>query len=90
MTDTGHIFPDVMTTCLSVLTKLRSLTITFSRKMPSPYPKDQRPPPSTHTVLPALVHLWLEGPHGYLEDILGRVDASLLNSGKLQFYDEPM
>ena len=90
MTDTGHISPDVMTTCLSVLTKLRSLTITFSRKTQSPYPKDQRPPPSTHTVLPALVHLWLGGPHGYLEDILGRVDAPLLNSGKLQFYDEPM
>jgi len=58
--------------------------------MSSPYQADQRLPPSTHTVLPALVDLCLEGPRGYLEDLVGRVGAPLLKSGYLQFYDEPI
>ena len=90
MTGEGHISPDAMATCLSVLTKLRSLTIVFLEQRPSHYPTDQHPPPSTHTVLPALVDLGLEGPHGYLEDLVGRLDAPLLKSGFLQSYDEPI
>jgi len=90
LTGEGHIPLDAMTTCLSLLTKLRSLTITVSRKTPSPYPKDQRPPTLTHTVLPSLVDLCLEGPHGYLEDLVDRIDVPLLTSGNLHFYDVPM
>jgi len=60
MTVEGHISPDAMTTCLSVLTKLQSLSITFLwQTLSPPYPTDQRPPSSTHTVLPALVKLRL-------------------------------
>ena len=90
MTDEGHIPPDAMATCLSVLNRLRSLTIAFLRQKSSSYPTDQHPPPSTYTVLPALTYLWLEAPHGYLEDLVGRVDAPLLDSGHLDFYDEPI
>jgi len=88
MTGEGHISPDAMATCLSILTKLQSLSI--AAQTLSPYPTDQRPPPSTYTVLPALVKLRLNGPHGYLEDLVGRVEAPLLKSGHLQFYDEPI
>ena len=90
MTGEGHISPDAMTTYLSVLTKLRSLNLTFRQQSSSPYPADQHPTASTRIVLPALVNLWLEGPHGYLEDLVGRVDAPLLTSGQLEFYDEPI
>jgi len=90
MTGEGHISPDAMTTCLSVLTKLRSLTLTFLWQTSSPYSTDQRPLPSTHTVLPSLVHLQLEGPHRCLEDLVGRVNAPLLKYGLLKFYDEPI
>ena len=88
MTDEGHISPNAMATCLSVLTKLQSLSI--AAQTLSPYPTDQRLPPSTYTVLPALVKLSLKGPHGYLEDLVGRVEAPLLKSGHLHFYDEPI
>jgi len=85
----GHLSPNVMTTCLSVSTKLRSLNLTLLPQRSSPYPTDQHPPPSTHTVLPSLVNLRLEGPHGYLDDLVGRVDAPLLESGYLEFHSEP-
>jgi len=89
MTGEGHISPDTMATCLSVLSNLRYLTLTFLRQMSSPYPTYQRAPSSTYTVLPTVTYLWLTGPHGYLEDLVGRVDAPLLNYGYLEFYDEP-
>ena len=90
LTGEGHIPLDAMTTCLSSLIKLRSHAITFLRQTPFPYPTDQRPPSSARAVLPALTFLWLEGPHKYLEDLVDRVDAPLLTSGNLEFYDEPM
>lgn len=93
MAGEGHISSDAMITCLSVLTKLRSLTISL-RQTSSPYPTyptDQRPPLSAHAVLPSLTYLSLQSPHRYLEDLLDRIDAPLLNSGFLGFYDdEPM
>ena len=91
----GDIPPDALITCLSLLTKLRSLTLTLLHRWGTaiPYPTDQHPPFSTHAVLPALIYLSLRGPHQYLEDFVGRVDAPLLTSGDLQFWeswDEPM
>jgi len=89
----GDIPLDALITCLSLLTKLRSLTLTFQYpshwRTPIPYP-DQHPPLSAHAVLPALTYLLLRGPHKYLEDLVDRVDAPLLTSGDLQFWDEPM
>lgn len=91
MTGKGYISPDAIATCLPALTKLRSLTITFQQgSWPYPDPTDQLPPPSTYTVLPALVNLRLEGPQGYLEYIVDRIDAPLLKSGRLKIYDEPV
>jgi len=89
MTGEGHISPNAMITCLSVLTKLRSLAFSFLQTS-SPYPTDQRPPPSEYAILPVLTSLSLRGPHGYLEDIISRVDAPLLNTGYLSSNDEPM
>jgi hypothetical protein len=71
MTGEGHISPDAMITCLSVLTKLQSLIITSLRQDSSPYPTAQRLPSSAHTVLPALTYLWFRGRHECLEDIVG-------------------
>ena len=41
------------------------------------------------TVLPALTDLSLGGPHEYLEDLLTRIDAPLLDHGELNFYNVP-
>ena len=79
----GLISPDAMATCLSALTKLRSLVISFLPQASFPYPTDQRPPSSAHVVLPDLTSLQLEGPHRCLEDLVKRVDAPLLKSGHI-------
>jgi len=93
MTGEGLLSPDAMITCLSVLTKLRSLTLTVPWQIiSSPYSTDQQAHPSALAVLPALNDLSLQGPHhgGYLEDLLCQVYAPLLNYGRLEFYNEPM
>jgi hypothetical protein len=86
-TGSGHMSPEAMALSLSVLTRLRSLKINF-RWRSSSYLTSQGPPPSTHA-LPALTHITLEGSHGYLDDLVARIDAPLLGSGFISFYDEP-
>jgi hypothetical protein len=85
-TGSGHMSPEAMALSLSVLTRLRSLNINFRWR--SSYLTSQGPPPSTHA-LPALTRIMLEGPHGYLDDLVARIDAPLLDSGCIRFYDEP-
>jgi len=91
-TGEGYMSPDAIATCLSVMNKLRSLALTFTWQLRSPpYSTDQHPHSPARSVLPVLNHLSLRGPHhgGYLEDILCRVSAPLLNDGHLEFYDVP-
>ena len=87
----GHISPEAMSTCLSSLTRLRSLSIYFRSRTEFTYSTSQRPPPSTlvPTVLPALTNLSLGGPHEYVEGLLTRIDTPLLAHGQLDFYDVP-
>ena len=85
VTGREHISPEAMATCLSSLTRLQSLSINFRWR--TNYPTG--PPPSTLTVLPALINLSLEGPHGYLEDLLTRIDTPVLEDGNVEFDDIP-
>ena len=91
LTGRGQISPEEMSTCMSSLTRLQSLSINFRWRTELTYPTSQSPPPSTlaPTVLPALINLSLGGPHGYLEDLLTRIDTPLLEHGGLRFYDVP-
>jgi hypothetical protein len=51
-------------------------------------PGSRRPPPPTRTVLPALTRFELQGACGYLEDLVARIDAPLLDSIYITFFDE--
>jgi hypothetical protein len=84
------ISPEAMTTCLSSLTRLRSLFISFQHPSLT-YPTTQHPPLSSlaPTVLPALTDLSLGGPHEYLENLLNRIDTPLLEDGQLRFHNVP-
>jgi hypothetical protein len=68
----GYISPETIVTCLSVLTRLETRDIGFERY---PHPKNRRPPPPTHTLLPVLTRLRFIGFDAYLEDFLARIDA---------------
>jgi hypothetical protein len=75
----GYISPEAMVTCLSVLTRLERLTIEFGSPRCRPDQKSQRPPPPTRAVLHVLDWLKFSGVSEYLEVLLARIDAPLLD-----------
>ncbi|KAI0298748.1 hypothetical protein B0F90DRAFT_1926377 [Multifurca ochricompacta] len=84
----GCISPEVMANCLSMLPKLKSLTITFKRLIH--FPDQRRPSPLPRAVLPTLTTFSFKGNSEYLEDFVFRIDAPLLVSLRLRFFDQPM
>ena len=84
----GYISPDAMATCLSVLTRLESLSIKFESPRSRPDRRNRRPPPRTRTLLPVLNVLWFTGVIEYLEDLLARIDAPLLKTLFITFFHQ--
>ncbi|KAI0286439.1 hypothetical protein BC826DRAFT_83927 [Russula brevipes] len=81
----GYISPKAMVTCLSTLTRLEELSITFQ----SPRSRPQLSPPrSTRTVLPALKSFEFCGVSEYLEDLTSRIDAPLLSFLRITFFNQ--
>ena len=77
-----------MVTVLSMLTSLYSLTLLFQSPRSCPDQASRRPPPSTHSVLPALNYLWFKGVTEYLEDLVACIDAPQLNYSKKTFFND--
>ena len=86
----GYISPEAMVTCLSLLTRLRSLNIELQWGSGFSLPTNQCPPPLTPIVLPALTRFSLEGPTEYLEDLVARIEAPLLDDGHLELFGKPI
>ena len=82
----GYISAEEMVTALSVLTRLKCLYIGFESHRSRPDRKSQRPPPSIRTLLPVLTRLRFKGVDEYLEDLLVRVDAPLLDKLEITFF----
>ena len=74
----GYISPDEMVQALSALTRLERLTIDFMSPQSRPAQKSRRSPP-TRALLPVLTHLVFAGVSEYMEDLVARIDAPLLN-----------
>ena len=85
----GYISPEVMVTCLSVLTGLEILIIQFEspRSCPERLPewKSRRPP---RTLLPNLGEFLFKGVVEYLEDLVARIDAPLLFNVDISFFHQ--
>ena len=84
----GYISADEMVMALSVLTRLESLYIGFEFPRSRPNWKIQPPLPSTRTLLPVLTRLRFNGFTEYLEDLLVRIDAPLLDNLEIFFFHE--
>ena len=78
--------PEAIATCLSMLTRLERLSIGFGS--PLIHPDRRCPPPQTRTLLPFLTGLWFEGFSEYLEDLVARIDAPLLDTLAINFLPE--
>jgi F-box-like len=84
----GYISPEAVVTCLSGLTRLERLTIRFKSPRCRPDQKSRRPPPLTRTDLPVLTKLNFKGVSEYLEDLVARINAPLLDKLSIVFFHQ--
>ena len=82
----GYIPPELIVSCLSVLTRLERLDIKFKSPQSRPDRRLLRLP--TRIVLPALTELWFNGVSEYLEDLVVRIDAPLLDRLTITFFHQ--
>ena len=86
----GYISPQEIVAGLSTSMGLKRLALGFQ----SPQSWDDRanwdPPPLTRIVLPALIRLMFKGDNQYLEAIVSRIDAPLLDSLEITFFNQLM
>ena len=75
----GYISPEVMVTSLAVLSNLESLAIGFESPVSYSGRERRRPLPPTRTVLPSLTRFEFQGVSEYLEVLVARLDAPLLD-----------
>ena len=84
----SYISPEEMAACLSVLTRLERLTILF-KSLPSHLGRKSRcPPPPTPSLLPLLTFFNFKGVGEYLDDLVARIDAPLLNNLHVSFFPQ--
>jgi len=86
--DSGYISPDAMAAALIVMTGLESLDLRFRSPRSRPDPASRLPPPPTRFVLPALTELIFQGVYEYLEALLSRIDAPLLDYLRILFFTD--
>ena len=82
----GYISPYVMADCLSSLTRLEHLRITFTYQ-PHPYQTSLRPPLLKRTILPKLTYLFFKGMNEYLEVLFNWIETPLHKDIHLEFFN---
>ncbi|KAH9164274.1 hypothetical protein EDB89DRAFT_440207 [Lactarius sanguifluus] len=83
--DASCVTPEVMVACLSTLTRLEWLVISFS--LVSLSGERRGPPPLTRVVLPALTRLNFRGDGEYLNDFVSQIDTPLLDHLGATFFN---
>jgi hypothetical protein len=84
----GYISPEAMAASLSTLTRLEQLSLGFRSPRSRAVRETRHPPPLTRVVLPALTRLCFESDSEYVEDIMSRIDAPLLSSMDITFFNQ--
>ena len=83
----GYISPESMVSGVSALTRLERLAIGFNSPLYLPDRKGRHPQTCT---LPVLTELWLMGVCEYLEDLVARIDAPLLDNLAITIFYQPI
>jgi hypothetical protein len=85
----GYISPEAIVTGLAVLANLNSLTIGFQSPLSRPGRESRHTTPAApRTVLSALTRFEFHGVSVYLEDLVARIDAPLLDSILITFFHQ--
>ncbi|KAH8980978.1 hypothetical protein EDB86DRAFT_3247814 [Lactarius hatsudake] len=83
----GYSSPEAMIASLAVLTRLRTLSITFDDRTPSPSdPGRSFPDPPMRIALPALTAFHYKGYSGYLEDFLAQIDTPRVDDVRIEYF----
>jgi len=82
----GYIFSKAMVDCLSSLTKLEELKITFLSARNLPGRENLHPRSQTHPTLPVLTSLVFAGGSEYLQNLYACIDAARLRYANLLLY----
>jgi hypothetical protein len=85
-----YVPPEELVTCLSALTRLKSLSFKFQSPPSRSDQQSRRPPPPTRAVLPSLTSLKFEGVSEYLDDLVARIDAPRLKYIYITLFDQPV
>jgi hypothetical protein len=88
--DSGYISADSIATCLSTLTRLESLSLRFEPPRRRPEWERRRTSSSTRALLASLTNFTFKGVGEYLEDIVDRIDAPLLDTLTIRFFHQPI
>ena len=85
---TGYFTPEALVAGLTVSANLKSLVIGFTSPLSRPDRESRHPLPTTRSVLPALTYFYFHGVSEYLEDVVARIDAPLLCSIYITFFNQ--
>ena len=83
----AYFSPEAMVTCVSALTRLNHLCLGFKSPFSRP-PREGRHRIPTRSVLPSLTELRFVGVSEYLDDLVTRIDAPLLNQLRIKFFHQ--
>ena len=86
----GYFPPESMVTCLSVLTRLETLQLDFESSQSHPDRRSRRSHPPTRIILPVLYQMCFKGVREYLEVLVARIDAPLLDMLEITLFHEPI
>ena len=84
----GYFSPQTIVTGLAVLANLTFLNIEFESPLSHPDRETRRPPPPIRIALPALTCFYFKGISEYLEDVVARIDAPLLDTIRIIFFHQ--
>ena len=84
----GYVSPEAMVTALSTLTSLEDLCLEFISPLSLPDRASRRLPPPTPIVVPVLTTFEFKGVGEYLEDLVVRIDAPLLKTLDITFFNQ--
>jgi hypothetical protein len=84
----GYISPTAMLTALSALTNLETFDLRFQSPRSRPDRESRRPSPRTRSVLPTLKYFKFRGISEYLEDLVARIDAPILDCLHITFFHQ--
>ena len=84
----GYFSPEAMVASLAMLTRLERFYLEFKSPRSRPDRKGRRPPLQTRTLLPSLTKLRFLGVSEYLDDLVARIDAPLLDELDITFFHQ--